>query len=170
CELLRRLVQKHLWMGAQLIIACRGNERFPGPELGILQRLGPGLESVREYCAVPEGTPSYFPLYPALPRWAKLFLPSSTPFRAKAARTGDPGCGACFLRNSFHRAYLKRVLTQALKRGNYHGIGLFSFSWIKKGFGPIEASFSDRYCARSVLSSPNHEHSFASTEGLRSCG
>src|ERR1019366_4404283 len=30
CELLRRLVQKHLWRRVQLIIACRGNKRVSG--------------------------------------------------------------------------------------------------------------------------------------------
>src|ERR1039458_9632739 len=45
------------------------------------------------------GTRSCFPLYPALPRWAKMFR----------------ACGAVSWRNSFHRANSNRVLTQTLK-------------------------------------------------------
>ena len=40
---------------------------------------------------------------------ANYAAPISAPLRAVAARTGDPGCRARFLRSSFHRANPKRV-------------------------------------------------------------
>src|SRR5450759_922097 len=63
--------------------------------------LGPqGLKSVRENSVVPPGLESFFPLFPALKRWAKFGRPS----------------GAGLSGISFHRIAKKRVLTHTLKR------------------------------------------------------
>ena len=63
-------------------------------------RAGPqGLKSVRENSVVPPGLEFFFPLYPALKRWAKFGRPS----------------GAGLSGISFHRVAQKRVLTHTLK-------------------------------------------------------
>src|ERR1019366_354715 len=58
------------------------------------------LKSVRENWVVPPGLRSFFPLFPALKRWAKLVRPS----------------GAAFSSSSFHRIAKTSVLTHTLKR------------------------------------------------------
>ena len=75
-----------------------------------------GRQRLRGDPCRPYGTRSGYPLYPALKRWAKLFRPSPTPFRAKAARTGDPGCGAGFPASKFHWQMPTFVLAQTLNR------------------------------------------------------
>jgi hypothetical protein len=58
-----------------------------------------GLKSVRENWVVPPGLRSFFPLFPALKRWAKLVRPS----------------GAVLSSSSFHRIAKTSVLTHTLK-------------------------------------------------------
>ncbi len=58
------------------------------------------LKSVRENSVVPPGLESFFPLFPALKRWAKLGRPSGA------------GCSAI----PFHRVRRKRVLAHTPKR------------------------------------------------------
>src|ERR1017187_3807541 len=58
------------------------------------------LRCVRENWRVPPGLRSFFPLFPALKRWAKLVRPS----------------GAAFSSSSFHRIAKTSVLTHTLKR------------------------------------------------------
>jgi hypothetical protein len=55
---------------------------------------------VRENWVVPPGLGSFFPLFPALKRWAKFVRPS----------------GAGFSNSSFHRIAKTPVLTHTLKR------------------------------------------------------
>src|ERR1022692_1027464 len=70
------------------------------------------LKCVRENWVVPPGLRSFFPLFPALKRWAKLVRPS----------------GAAFSSSSFHRIAKTSVLTHTLKRwaklGRPSGAGL----------------------------------------------
>jgi ribonuclease HI len=63
-----------------------------------------GLKSVRENWVVPPGLRSFFPLFPALKRWAKLVRPS----------------GAAFSSSSFHRIAKTSVLTHTLKAEALH--------------------------------------------------
>src|ERR1035441_6232899 len=58
------------------------------------------ISHVRENSVVPPGLEFFFPLFPALKRWAKFGRPS----------------GAAFSCASFHQAVRKRVLTYTLKR------------------------------------------------------
>jgi hypothetical protein len=58
------------------------------------------VKRVRENSVVPPGLESFFPLFPALKRWAKFGRPS----------------GAGLSGISFHRIAQKRVLTHTLKR------------------------------------------------------
>jgi len=81
---------------------------------------------VRENWVVPPGLRSFFPLFPALKRWAKLVRPSGTAFSS----------------SSFHRIAKTSVLTHTLKRwaklARPSGAGSsdISFRWIarKRGF------------------------------------
>jgi len=50
-----------------------------GPAKKALKRVQ-RLNSVGENSAVPPGLESFFPLFPTLPRWAKLVRPSGTGF------------------------------------------------------------------------------------------
>src|ERR1019366_5454626 len=61
--------------------------RFAQDDKSVMGRLFPGLKSVRENWVVPPGLRSFFPLFPALKRWAKFVRPS----------------GAVFSSSSFHR-------------------------------------------------------------------
>ena len=65
----------------------------------VMGRLLPGLKSVRENWVVPPGLRSFFPLFPALKRWAKFVRPS----------------GAGFSNSSFHRIAKTPVLTHTLR-------------------------------------------------------
>ena len=53
------------------------------------KRILRGLKRVRENCARPYGTRSYFPPYPALKRWAKLFRPIRGWFLCTSFHCGD---------------------------------------------------------------------------------
>src|SRR5664280_2287646 len=65
------------------------------------------------------GTRFYFPLYPALRlrlcAGLNYAAPTSTPVRARAARTGDPAYSAGFFASTFHWRIPSFVLTHALK-------------------------------------------------------
>src|ERR1022692_3888978 len=64
-------------------------------DLDLLPVDGPALRCLRENWVVPPGLRSFFPLFPALKRWAKLVRPS----------------GAAFSSSSFHRIAKTSVLT-----------------------------------------------------------
>src|ERR1019366_2292781 len=88
-------------------------------DLDLLPVDGPALKSMRENWVVPPGLRSFFPLFPALKRWAKLVRPS----------------GAAFSSSSFHRIAKTSVLTHTLKRraifGRPSGTGalLVGYPW-----------------------------------------
>ena len=76
----------------------------------------------------PYGTRIFFALYPALRLRLRAglnyFAPTSTPVRAKAARTGDPGYGARFCAStSCHWRIPRFVLTRS--RGSYAAVADF---------------------------------------------
>src|ERR1019366_3588171 len=94
----------------------------------------PALKSVRENSVVPPGLESFFPLFPALKRWAKFGRPS----------------GAAFSCAWFHQTGRKRVLTHALERwakfGRPSGAGsrvlLFHMGWRENEFSRTHFSTS----------------------------
>src|ERR1039457_5287503 len=98
-------------------------------DLDLLPVDGPALKSMRENWVVPPGLRSFFPLFPALKRWAKLVRPS----------------GAAFSSSSFHRIAKTSVLTHTLKR------------WAKLG-RPSGAAFSSSFVLPDCQNASSHAH------------